>query len=520
ELRRRGVVFETSSDSEVVLQSYLEWGADFVSYLEGMFSVAIWDVTNKELILARDHLGIKPLFYFTYLYGVIFGSEPKALLTHPLVHPEVDLEGLAELLGLWPYKTPGHGIYKGMREVRPGELVRFRRSHAFFTRYWTPQVRPHVDNIQETVAKVRALLEAAVESHLVSDVPICSLLSGGVDSTSITALAVRHLTSKQLEEFSTFSIDFDRADESFRPSAFRPDRDAPFVKIASTELKTKHYEVLLSSQETIAEHGSALTARDLPDTADMDASLYLLFRHISRYFKVSISGEGADEIFGGYPWYAAHVNDPLDSFPWIKYLCFEQSLLTPEANKQLRLAEYVSDRFSEVTKEVSAIPHESAQDRRMRLMSYLDLSRFLPGQLERKDRMSMGNGVEARVPFCDRRLVEYVWNIPWTIKMVGGVEKGVLRRAVSDLIPPAIASRRKCSYPTTFDPTYEKALSMRVRKVLDDKGSFILELIDRSRVSALLDGVGKAPFSRPSVWMGRLVSLYDWFTKYKIKIAA
>jgi asparagine synthase (glutamine-hydrolysing) len=519
DLKARGVAFRTNSDTEVVLEGYLHWGIDFVNHLEGMFAIAIWDSLRDELILTRDHVGVKPLFYFAYDHGVIFGSEPKALLANSLVKAEVDREGLAEILGLWPYKTPGHGIYKGVKEVRPGELVRFAASKSTCTRYWTPQVRAHADDVARTAAKVRTLLEAAVTSQLISDVPICALLSGGLDSSSVTALAVRHVAATSVDKLRTFSVDFVRASYSFRATAFRPDRDAPFVKIAADYLQTQHSEVLLDSKQILNAHSSALAARDLPDTADMDASLLLLFRAISTECKVSISGEGADEVFGGYPWYREHIESPIEGFPWVKYLCFEQSLLTKKAKRELQLSDYVGDRFLDATREVPPLSCESPQDHRMRVMTHLDLFRFLPGQLERKDRMSMASGVEARVPFCDRRLVEYAYNIPWTIKITGGIEKGILREAVAGLIPNTIATRRKTSYPTTFDREYEAALEARVRHVIDKKGSAILDFVDRVRVRELLEGRGERPTARPSVWMGRLVSLDEWLDRYGIRLA-
>jgi asparagine synthase (glutamine-hydrolysing) len=513
-LKRDGIIFHTNSDTEVILHCYAKWGEHFVHHLNGMFAIAIWDSTKRHLILARDHVGIKPLFFYATDNEILFASEPKAILASSLVSPAVDEVGLAEILGLWPYKTPGQGVYRGIREVRPGEIIRFAESGAVHTRYWTPPTREHPDDVEATLATVRDLIRDSVDSHLVSDVPLCALLSGGVDSTTVTALAA----ARSNDRLATFAVDFASAESSFRPSAFRPERDAPYVQIASEAFATDHLNILLGRQEILDHHEYSLIARDLPDTGDMDASLLLLFRQISTRFKVALSGEGADEIFGGYPWFNEDDDEPITDFPWSQYLCFDQSILTDQIRSKIRLHEYVHDRFTEAVAELPTERNETAQSRRMRILSHLDLSRFLPGQLERKDRMSMASGVEARVPFCDRGLVEYVVNIPWSMKRVDNIEKGILRRAVTPWLPREITLRRKASYPTTLDPLYVAELSAEVRRIMDLREAPIRDIVDRRKVLAILDGSGPPPPSRPTVWMGRLISLHRWLARYDVAV--
>ncbi|WP_406346527.1 asparagine synthase (glutamine-hydrolyzing) [Streptomyces sp. NBC_01547] len=516
-LTRKGVEFQTGSDTEVILHAYLEWGSRFVEQLQGMFAIAVWDVVNHELVLARDHLGIKPLYYSADADGVIFASEPKALLASPLFAAEVDREGLAEILGLWPYKTPGHGIYRGVHEVRPGEIIRMDGRTARATKYWKLPVFEVKDSVEAASLRVRDLLEQAVESHLIADVPVSALLSGGLDSTSIAALASHRLDGLNGTPLSTYSVDFLGAGHTFKPNAFRPDQDAPFVESAARFLDSRHFSLRLSSQEVFDAHISALSARDLPDTVDLDASLLLLFSEVGKNFKVALSGEGADELFGGYPWYRSSLDSSLTTFPWTSYLCIDQSLLSRDIVTTLRLDEYRKDRFSDAVREVSPSPWESESQRRMRVMSHLDLTRFLPGQLDRKDRMSMANGVEARVPFCDKQLVEYAWNLPPHVKMVGGVEKGILRRAMHGHIPDIIVGRPKTSYPTTFDPAYEAMLREQLSTAISSDGIFAL-LVDRNKIQRRLEGKDGPSSARPTVWMGRLVSLYNWLTTYKVRI--
>ncbi|MDP9019470.1 MAG: asparagine synthase (glutamine-hydrolyzing), partial [Actinomycetota bacterium] len=303
ELQARGHRFRTRSDTEVVLHSYLEWGDGCATHLNGMFAFAVWDEASQQLLLARDRMGIKPLYYFSYGTGLLFGSEPKALLANPLFSAEVDHEGLAELFGLNKGRTPGHGVFRGLRQLLPGQTVRVDRQGAHPARYYQLTSRRHHDDLATTVATVRALLEDIVEGQLVADVPLCSLLSGGLDSSVITALAVATMESQGRATPATFAVDFENNDAFFRSSAQRPSLDAPFVRLMADHLAVKHTDVVLGPADLLAQQHNTLRARDLPGHGDMDASLYLLCREVRRHSTVALSGEGADEVFGGYPWF-------------------------------------------------------------------------------------------------------------------------------------------------------------------------------------------------------------------------
>ncbi len=520
ELQSRGHRFRTRSDTEVVLRSYLEWGQECVTRLNGMFAFAIWDEEGQELLLARDPLGIKPLYYFSYRAGLLFGSEPKALLANPLFSAEVDGEGLAELFGLNKGRTPGHGVFRGLRELLPGSTLRVDRQGLRPDRYYQLSGRPHEDDLPATVATIRTLLEDSVERNLIADVPLCSLLSGGLDSSAVTALAARSPERHNGGNLATFAVDFANNDAFFRSSAQRPSLDAPFVRLMVEHLGTKHTDVVLGPADLVGQQQNTLRARDLPGHGDMDASLYLLCREVRRQSTVALSGEGADEVFGGYPWFHDPPPPSMRIFPWRTTIPDIAELLSREARESIHLEEYVADRYTEALAEVPHVDGEQAEDRRIRELSYLTLTRYLPLMLDRKDRMSMAVGLEVRVPFCDHRLVDYVWNIPWSMRSTGGIEKGILRRAVADLLPAEVADRRKSGFPAIQDPAYDQALLARLKDWMADSSSPLDPLVDRQRLGATLNDDRLAPvgWRRARALAKNLLEIDGWMRLYQVRI--
>ncbi len=519
ELRSAGHEFRTRSDTEVVLRAYQEWGADCVRRFVGMFAFAVWDQARQELLLARDPLGIKPLYYADTGHGVLFGSEPKAVLANPLLPAEVDGEGLAELLLTPTLKTPGHGIFRGLRELRPGRIARVNRNGVHESVYWRLDSRPHPDDLDRTIATVRDLLEESVDQQLVSDVPLCSLLSGGLDSSAVSALAARKLAEKGADRLVTFSVDFAGADEHFIPDSLRPSTDGPYAQLAAVHLDTKHTEVVLDAPDLLAAQLDTMRARDLPGMGDMDVSLLMLCRAVRGQATVALSGESADEVFGGYPWFHEDEAIFMPGFPWSQGRTGRYEVLSGEFMQRLGLREYLGDRYAQALAEVPHLPGEEGRDRRLREVSYLNFTRFLPALLDRKDRMSMAASLEVRVPFCDHRLVEYLWNVPWSMKNVGGVEKGLLRRAVADLLPEEITWRQKSAFPVARDPLYDLAVRDRLREILAGNASPLLPMLNAPKLAEALaapPGTWGGPHS--SAWLGYLVELDSWLTTYRVRI--
>jgi asparagine synthase (glutamine-hydrolysing) len=478
-----------------------------------MFSFGIWDTRTEELILGRDRLGVKPLYYAERPTGILFGSEPKAILANPAFRPELDDEGLNEVFAVPGAPTPWHGVYKGLRQVRPGTLVRASRAGVREWRYWQFESREHTDDLATTVRTVRELLEDTVERQLISDVPLCVLLSGGVDSSALTAIAARVLERQGHGKVRSFSVDFQEDESQWKPDMLHPSLDAPYVRMVADHVGTVHEPVLVDKEDLIREESVSLRARDLPSWGEMDLSLYLLCKGIVQHSTVALSGETADELFGGYPYFRV---PPTGTFPWIGSK-IPADVLLPDIRERLRPREYIADRYSEAVSEVPWLDGETGQARHLREVFYLALTRWLPALLDRKDRMSMAVGIEVRVPFCDHRLAEYLWNVPWEMKNAGGAVKGLLREAVADLLPHDVVYRPKSAYPTFQDSLYDRHLKARLARLLDDRAAPVFDLVDRGKVRGLLES--GAPI--PGPWMtgmAYLISVDDWLRAYKVSV--
>jgi asparagine synthase (glutamine-hydrolysing) len=490
-----------------------------VNHLNGIFAFAIWDERKEELFLARDRMGVKPLYYATRGSAILFGSEPKALLANSLVKSEIDEEGLAEIFFMLG-QTPGNGIYKDVHELRPGHTLLFLKGGSRLSQYWKLESHPHPDDLEKTVKNVRELLFDIVNRQLISDVPICTLLSGGLDSSGITAIAGQ-IKKEQGEKIHTFSVDYKDSSKHFQSNDLHVDLDSPWVKMVTDFVGTAHHDILLDTPDLISHFFTPLAARDLPSLGDMDTSLYLLFKELKKHATVALSGESADEVFGGYPWFHAQKAIELETFPWL-YQRGDVGILSPELSNELNLQEYTKMRYREALAEVPTLPGESKMDQRIREIFYMNLTYFLPMLLDRKDRMSMAVGLEVRVPFCDHRLVEYVWNIPWEMKNSGGMEKGILRKALQGLLPEQVLNRKKSAYPTSHNPSYGLEIALYMKEILNDKSSPVLQLIDTKKISMMVDRQSKESNSLLEQGAIRvfsyLIQINAWLQDYNVGI--
>jgi len=486
ELVAKGHRFETSSDTEVVLRGYLQWGEALADRLNGMYAFAIWDSRDRKLVMIRDRMGVKPLYFYPTPDGVLFGSEPKAIFANPLAPRAVDIDGLRELLV--PAKTPGRSIWKGMREVEPGTIVTVDERGIRERTYWRLESRLHNDDRDSTVANVRELLDDIVRRELVADVPVCVLLSGGLDSSAITALAAGDLSTA----VRTFSVEFTGQAENFTPSDTHPTLDTPYIHEVAQRVGSEHNDIVIDHRQLSdpAIRRKVVAALDFPTGGgEQDASLYLLFKAIREQSTVALSGEASDEIFGGY----RQFHDPgvqlMDAFPWIaigaSWTDPTGYILTHELRAALDLETYLQDRYVDAVAEVERVAGEDEFTHRMRVMSYLHLTRFVRILLDRNDRMSMAVGLEVRVPFCDHRLVEYVYNTPWSMKSYDGREKSLLRGAVRDILPESVVQRVKSRYPSTADPQYGAQIQAQARELLAGGSDTLFSMVDRRALDQL-----------------------------------
>ncbi|MBP2644631.1 MAG: asparagine synthase (glutamine-hydrolyzing) [Firmicutes bacterium] len=524
ELTALGNDFTSTSDTEVLLEAFMEWGPQCVDRLNGIFAFAIWDERNQSLFLARDRLGVKPLFYRHKGNSLIFGSEIKAVLAHPDVAPEVDAEGLAEIFMVGPARTPGNGVFRGVNELKPGYCAVYNRQGLKVRQYWSLISKPHGDDFLSTLTKVRDLVHDAVTRQLISDVPLCTLLSGGLDSSVITAIASK-IYKKSGRQLNTYSVEYVDNEKYFSENSFQPNRDAPWVERASRFLGTCHHEILLDTPELAGVLEQAARARDLPGMADVDTSLYLFSREIKKGATVGLSGECADEVFGGYPWFYREEMVRSTVFPWSTNPEMRLQWLSPELTKHSLFKEYPYQRYQEALAEVSRLPGEAPEASRMREIFYLSLTRWMPTLLDRKDRMSMAFGLELRVPFCDHRLVEYVWNVPWEMKNYRQREKGLLRQALTSLLPEDVLWRKKSPYPKTHNPSFFDTVRAKLLEVQNNPSSPILPLLDTKKIREFTEtDAAKSPMP----WFGQLmggpqlmaylVQVNAWMCQNKVRI--
>ena len=523
ELKRAGFVFQTTSDTEVILYSFIHFGPTFVSRLNGIFSFAIWDNMRQNLYLYRDRVGVKPLFYHHSGRKLIFASEPKALFCHPDLHPHLSLNGLQEILAIGPARTMGNGIFEHVCEVLPGHFMRFSKDGMTDTTYWDLFATEHTDNYAQTVEKVSFLVRDAVRRQMVSDVPVCTFLSGGIDSSIVTALAYNYLKERG-ETLNTFSFDFKENDKYFQSNSFQPERDLPYVNIMLDQYPSNH--TYLECDQTVLADAlyAAVDAKDFPGMADVDASLLYFCSLVKQHNKVALTGECADEIFGGYPWFYRPELLNRDGFPWSSDVSARSLFLTDEWISTLDLKNYSYDHYTTSLTQAPTLEGESAEERKRRGVAYLNIKWFMQTLLDRMDRTSMYSGLEARVPFADHRIIEYVFNVPWEMKYQNDIEKTLLRDATADLLPPELLHRKKSPYPKTYHPGYEQLLIQRFGQILENPNAPIVPLIDRKKALHFME----SPKEYGKPWFGQLmagpqliayfIQLNYWMEKYHLSV--
>lgn len=524
-LEENGFKFEGHCDTEVLLKSYLHYGNDVVHHLNGIFAFAIWNTKKQELFLARDHFGVKPLFYTIQKNTLIFASELKAIFQYPGIEKEIDEQGISEMLGIGPAHTPGTTIFKNIFEIKPAHFGIFNASGLHLERYWKLTSKEHTDTFPQTCEKLKFLLNDAITRQLVSDVPLCTFLSGGLDSSIITKFAADYCKKQGLPPLDTYSIDYVDNDKNFVKSDFQPNSDNYYIDIMTKNLHTNHHNIVIDTPELACYLEDAMIARDMPGMADIDSSLLLFCKNVKQEKTVSLTGECADEIFGGYPWFFREDALNSNTFPWSIALLERQELLHPKISKKIHLKDYIDFRYKESLAEVEILDTDSAQTKEKRKISHLTLNWFMQTLLDRSDRMAMYNGFELRVPFCDYRLAEYVWNIPWEMKALNGREKGLLRYVARDFLPAEIVDRKKSPYPKTHNPTYLAKVKSMLLDIMKNKNAPINSLLNREFILDILNTDGKS-FLRP--WFGQLMTgpqlmaylcqVNMWLERYQPKI--
>ena len=502
-LVNNGFCFNSYSDTEILLKAYIYYGKNVVHYLNGIFSFAIWASKKEELFLARDHFGVKPLYYSLFDNTFICASELQAIFEYPNITKKIDKQGLTELFGIGPAHTPGLTIYKDIFEIKPAHFAIFNKSGLHIERYWELKSKQHTENFEETCSHLKYLLKDSINRQLFSDVPICTFLSGGLDSSIITKLIGEYRKEKGLSPIPTYSVDYVDNDKNFVKSDFQPNSDNYYINLMTKNSYSENQKIVLDTPALADALEDAMIARDMPGMADVDSSLLLFCKQVKQEHTVTLMGECADEIFGGYPWFFREDALKSGTFPWSIAFNERQQLLNPSISKEINLKEYIYYRYNESLADVEILDSDSVETAQKRKISHLTINWFMQTLLERGDRMGMYSGLEIRVPFCDYRLAEYMWNVPWELKALNGREKGLLRYICKDFLPKEIVERKKSPYPKTHNPTYLARVKSMLSKIMSNSNAPINSLLNRKYILEILETDGKA-FSRP--WFGQLMT--------------
>ncbi len=510
----------TINPAQVLLAAYLKWGDPLAEALDGMFAFAVWDGRKRKLLLGRDRMGMQPLYYFLDQGGIMFGSEPKVLLASGRLRPRLNLAGIS--IALQPrLAMPGETQLRDLHEVPAATVLVVRNGSTALSPYWKLQSQAHTDDFNTTARRVGELLDASVRAQINSrpGVHVATMLSGGLDSSSVTALSMRALRDQdRASDLHSYCIHFDEDESSFAPSAIRPDIDSPYAQLCAAHIGSQHQTVHITRGQIAAALTDARRARDLPGWGQMDASMLILFRTIRRQCGVALTGEIADELFGGYPQYfdAKLVNRA--QFPWLDEGPRLGSYLSKELFPRYDPHEDETQRYQNVLAQVPRLPGEEPGNACMREVLYVSMAGRLAVLLDRMDRMSMFAGVQVRFPFCEHRLVEYVWNVPWALKTHQGM-KGLLKEAMRDLLPESTLSRKKSAYPHIQDSGYDQALADEAIAILDDRGAALAPLFDKPRLRQFLQDMREqGRCKRESHVLVQLIELERWMHSYDVTV--
>ena len=509
------------TDSEIVLNAFIKWGAGCLHYLNGIYAFSVWNNKTNELFLARDRFGIKPLYYTLSGDNLIFASEIKGLLAHPSVKAVIDKAGICEILGLGPAHTQGCGVFKGINEILPASCATFNKNGFNQNRYWQLISKPYICEFDECLRDVKDLTRKAILSQIEDKGRnMCFFLSGGLDSSIITALAAQNSDIP----INTFSLSYDKNDEYFSPNEYQPASDDYYIDLMSDTFGTNHSIIKVDNQSLFDLLYDAMKARDLPGMADVDSSLYFLCREMGSCFDGAVSGECADEVFGGYPWFHRKEDFDADIFPWSKNLDFRKNLVSPDLLSGNTVLDYIKEKYTHSINSCPDFREDSPEEKRRREISHLNLNWFMYSLGARSERIGMNTGLEIRMPFCDHNLVEYLWNVPWNFKAYNDREKGLLRMCFDDLLPEEILWRKKSPFPKTHNPEYETLVKNRLTEIINNESSPVLKLINKDYIKILLN----EPSNYGLPWFGQLMALPQlfayiiqidmWLKEYKIEI--
>ena len=507
---------EFKSDTLLLLKLLSIYDTKILDNLNGIFSF-VYTKNDEEILAVRDMFGVKPLYYTIYNNDIFIASEIKSILKYTK-EAIINKDGICELLGMGPSHSKGKTIYKGIYELPPGHYLRYSKKGLEIVEYYKLPVYKYKKTYKETVNDIHDLLSKAINNQMISDVGISSFLSGGLDSSIISTV----VASKKIN-LDTYTIDYEDNKECFKANDFEISRDLDYAKIVSEDINSKLHIAIIDNKTLISNLEKAVILRDAPGMTDIDSSMIYLADRIKKDNKVSLSGECADELFAGYSWYYKKEKEK-KTFPWIRNIEYRESLLNDKWKSKINLKEYVENEYNNAVNDAPKLEGESQLDEKHRVLTYLNIKYFMTNLLDRKDRMTMGSSIEVRVPFCDKNLVEALYNIPFKYKYRYKKEKKLLRDAFKNEMSDKIINRKKSPYPKSRSNYYDNEVRRILKEALEDKDSILYELFDIDKINELIESEEelKTPWygqlMRKTALMAYLYQIHYWYKKYNIRI--
>lgn len=507
----------------ILLAAFHAYGPDMAKQLEGTFAFSIVDRQRETIWLFRDPIGVQTLYYTLQNGVLIYSSCLDKILKYPGMQAQIDREGLCELLGMGPARTPGKTPFKGIYELPPGSILKYSGRGLQIQQYWKLRTLEHHEDEEQTIERTAELLERAIITQTdavtksMDGKDAAVLLSGGLDSSYVAAVYQKKKNTQG--KIYTYSLDFPESKEYFSPNEYQPELDRPYVDMMVRHLQSHHNYIWCGLQQQVEGLLPAMRNHDLPCMADIQSTLDYFCMEVGKEQKAILTGECADEIFGGYPWF--HVPELMnqEGFAWSLDLKPRTDVLTADCNEKLHLNDYVMEQYLSACNDIAYLPNETEQDRTLRRNAYLTIQYFMQTLIRRTAVSARMAEITPLVPFADPQVVEYAYNIPWAFKKKDGVRKYILRQAAKPYLPEGVANRAKSPYPKNYHPSYMGMLMDKVKE-MEEGPCPIYEFVDKKALLATEE------MDRP--WFGQLMKktqmiayylqVNAWLVEYNVNI--
>lgn len=530
-IKKNGYTTKTNTDDELILLLYICYKEKLLDFINGSFSFSIFNKKENSIFLARDHLGISPLFYTETKNGFpfIFASSLKPILANPKIEKLLDKDGIKELFALGPAHTPGKTYFKDILEIEPGHYAIYKKNKLEIHKYWDLISYKITDDEKTMIKKIHDMLVLSTKQNIKTDKKICTMLSGGIDSSILSKIV-----NDNVKNLKTFSVDFEGNDKNFIANSYQLSRDNKYIDIMKNYLKTNHTSILLNNTYLFDLLHDVTIARDMPGMADIDCSMYAFCLSISQNgYEVCISGECSDEIFGGYPWYYRQNLKKAffeNKFPWAVSNDLRANIVNSDILSEDEINQYIKDSINKNLKNVELNSNDEDENY-FRKVNYLTIKYFMNTLIERTNRASNLAGLDVRIPYANYKFFEYIYNISAYLKLGKSydeklvTEKYLLREAFRGEIPDEILFRKKSPFPKTYDREYLNLVENKMLEILNNPLSKINSIINKEYVLNMIkmhgENMTQNLFGQLMTYpqtLAYLIQIEIWLNEYDVKI--